>query len=367
MMTLFYIFSICIVVQTCFAVWMLWASPSDQSAAKTEGSAQALSIIICAHNEAQNLAQNLPLVLQQSHPQFEVIVVNDRSDDDSGAILKELASKHPQLKLVEIGKEEERLFPGKKMALSRGIAAASQERLLLCDADCSPASKDWATLMSDALQEPIQIVAGYGAYRVAPGWLNTFIRWETVHTFLQYGTYAQSGIPYMAVGRNLACHKSLLLQAQAHPLWSSMPSGDDDLLIRLTAHKKNMRILATPDSFTLSDSKATFGEWLHQKQRHLSTGKLYRRGTQFLLGIYAASHGLMWLLWLLLWIGGLGYLISSLMLLRCMLVWCLWAISAYNLKEKKLILWLPLCDVAWAIYHLILSPYIFFKTKKQWT
>jgi glycosyltransferase involved in cell wall biosynthesis len=365
MMALFYIFSICIVVQTLFAVWMLWAGSGNKEL-PAESVGKPLSIIICAHNEAENLNKNLPLILQQSHSDFEVIVVNDASDDDSAGILHELSGQYAHLLVININKGEERLLPGKKFALSKGIESAKNEHLLLCDADCAPASTNWASLMSKRLNPPTEIVAGYGAYTKTSLWLNTFIRWETVHTFLQYSSYAKTGMPYMAVGRNLACTKAVLKTAQASPLWASMPSGDDDLLILLEGKRNNVAIISEPDSFTFSEAKSNFGDWLKQKQRHLSTGKLYKSHIQFLLSLYGFSHGLMWLLALMLCAAGKAYLISSMFILRCMLVWCLWAITADSLKERKLILWLPLCDVAWAIYNLILSPYIFYKTKKQW-
>lgn len=345
---------------------MLWAAPSSKVIEKNEQEKSALSIIICAQNEAANLAINLPLVAVQKHPDFEIIVVNDDSTDDTQEILQELCKKHEQLKTVTIAHEENRNLPGKKYALSKGIAAAKNEHLLLCDADCAPASEYWAIEMSNSIKGNKEIVAGYGAYKTRKGFLNTFIRWETMHTFLQYSCYAHSGIPYMAVGRNLACKKSLLEEAQSSPIWSSMPSGDDDLLIRLKGNKKNVAIVADPKAFTYSEAKSNFKEWIAQKQRHLSTGKLYRKSIQLLLGIYAASHGLMWLLAIILWISGMGYLINSLLILRCMLVWSLWAITAESLKEKKIVFLLPICDIAWAFYNLFLSPYIFYKTKKQW-
>jgi glycosyltransferase involved in cell wall biosynthesis len=346
---------------------MLWAVGGSNTDAKNKERFEPLTIIICAHNEAQNLQSNLPFVLQQDYPDFEIIVVNDASDDNSLAILEAFARVYKNLKIINIAHQEARDLPGKKFALSKAVAIAQHEMLLLCDADCKPVSNDWATKMALPLHQSKDIVAGYGAYKERKYWLNKFIRWETMHSFLQYSCYANSGMPYMAVGRNLACRKVTLETAQKAPIWSSMPSGDDDLLVKLMGKRKNVAIVSDPNSFTISEAKSNFSDWLKQKQRHISTGKLYKRNIQFLLGSYALTHGLMWLLWLILWLGGLGYLISSLMLLRCILVWSLWGITADNLREKKLILWLPFCDIAWAIYNLILSPYIFFKTKKQWT
>lgn len=344
---------------------MLWAGGGNK-VLLPESEDNPLSVIICAHNEAKNLNKNLPLILNQSYADFEVIVVNDASDDNSAEILQELSAQYAHLVVVTISKTEERLLPGKKFALSKGIETAKNEHLLLCDADCAPVSKNWASLMNKCLHPPVEIVAGYGAYTRTSYWLNTFIRWETVHTFLQYSSYTKTRMPYMAVGRNLACTRSVLMAVQSSPVWASMPSGDDDLLILLGAKKNNVVVISEPESFTLSEAKSNFGDWLTQKQRHMSTGKLYQPHIQFLLSLYGFSHGLMWLLALILCTAGMAYLISSMLILRCMLVWCLWAITADNLKEKKLIIWLPFCDIAWAIYNLILSPYIFYKTKKQW-
>jgi glycosyltransferase involved in cell wall biosynthesis len=366
-MILFFICSACILVQILFAVWMLWSGPASGNAGrKEEPNNHPLSIIICARNEAANLRKNLELILQQDHPHFEVVVINDRSDDDTVQVLDSF-SAYPNLVTIHIPVGEQPSLPGKKFALSKGVALAKHEHLLLCDADCAPASTAWARLMASPLQKKKEIIAGYGPYERRKGCLNVFIRWETLHTFIQYCMFTRSGMPYMAVGRNLACTKSVLLKAQSHPYWQSMPSGDDDLLIRISANRHNTRILQDPAAFTYSIPKLTFTSWCAQKQRHLSTGKLYRQHIKVLLGVYGLTHGLMWLLFVVLCLMGNAYLVSTMMVLRCLLSWSVWALSARAMQEKSLLLLLPLCDVGWALYNLFLSPYIFFKTKKQWT
>lgn len=368
-MPLFYIFSVCIALQAIFSIWMLWAAGQTGISNKVSLSKEELplSIIICARNEAHNLKANLASILNQDYSNYEVIVVNDASEDETETVVANFKEIYPKLVVVTICPDEARTLPGKKFALSKGIAQAKNEHILLCDADCIPATKHWAKIMSAPFHCKKEIVTGYGAYKKTKGWLNTFIRWETLHTFVQYSTYTNSGLPYMAVGRNLAYKKSMLLEAQQHPLWTSMPSGDDDLLIRLMATKRNTVVVSSPEAFTYSNAKNTFKDWILQKQRHLSTGKLYSKPVQFLLSLYAGSHSLMWLSFLVLVAAGYAYLVLTLMLLRCLLSWSVWAIAAGALREKKILLYLPICDLGWAIYNLILSPYIFYKTKKQWT
>ncbi|MGC4056898.1 MAG: glycosyltransferase [Chitinophagaceae bacterium] len=317
---------------------------------------------------AKRLQISLPRLLSQQYSgNWEIIVVNDRSTDETPDVLASLAASHPHLKIISVGEAETRTFPGKKYPLSRGAALAQYENLLLCDADCYPASDQWASVMSAPLNQGKELVAGYGAYEYHPGLLNSFIRWETLHTFLLYSTFGKSGLPYMAVGRNLACKKELLLRAQKDPLWSLLPSGDDDLLIRLTANRKNYTCIADPRAFTYSDAPDSLTSWIAQKQRHVSTGKLYRKTVQFLLSLYAGSHGLMWICFIVLYCAGLGYLVASMMLLRCVFAWSLWSTAASNLHERRINLKLPLLDFLWLVYHMLLSPYIFFKNKRQWT
>jgi glycosyltransferase involved in cell wall biosynthesis len=334
---------------------------------------QPVSIIICAKNEALNLQQNLPAILAQRYandagkPFFEVIVVNDASTDDTAHILQTLEQQYDNLWDVTIPLDAVRTLQGKKFALSKGLALATHPWLLLTDADCRPASNDWLQHMIAPLANSKEIVAGYGGYYSKYGLLNAFIRWETVHTFLQYGAYVLAGKPYMAVGRNLACTKEILLKAQQAEVWNKLPSGDDDLLVNIAATADNMDVVYTRESFTHSAAKQTWGEWVRQKQRHLSTGKFYKKGVKRLLGVYGLSHAVMWLLFFILLFSGMWQVVLWMMLGRVCVYWLLFAVLAMRLKERTPALLYPVFDFGWMIYNFAFAPYIIWKTKKQWT
>lgn len=297
---------------------------------------------------------------------YEVIVVNDASEDDTETVLLELEQRYGHLWHITITKEAQRSYQGKKFALSRGLEHASHDWLLLTDADCKPAGDEWLHRMVLPLSQDREIVCGYGGIFRKPGFLNAFIRWETVHTMLQYTTYAMAGMPYMGVGRNLACTKAVLQRAQASAVWNQLPSGDDDLLVQACGTKDNVAIVAHKDAFTWSLAKQSWGEWVKQKQRHLSTGKYYNGRTRLLLGTYAISHALSWALMLLLLFFGDRNMVVLLFALRCVLYWTLWQFTALKLQERKFFYWIPLCDIGWAVYNTLFSPYIFWKNKKQW-
>ena len=103
---------------------------------------EPVSVIICARNEAENLEIFLPSVLEQNYHDFEVIVVDDCSEDDTEDILEKYLKQYDNLKVTKIHKESS-LNHSKKMALFLGIKAAQNELLLLTDADCQPVTKDW--------------------------------------------------------------------------------------------------------------------------------------------------------------------------------------------------------------------------------
>lgn len=124
-----------------------------------------VSIIICARDEAEDIASNLPGVLVQKYrTTHEVVLVNDNSTDETKYLIEEFQRIFKQLQPV-ILKQEAVGIPGKKFPLSVGIKSAKHEVLLLTDADCVPASELWLQKMQDAYTDGIDIVLGYGAYQ----------------------------------------------------------------------------------------------------------------------------------------------------------------------------------------------------------
>jgi glycosyltransferase involved in cell wall biosynthesis len=373
-MVLCWLFVLAAVVQCIYGIYFfsrVFSVPRDMSASLPDR--RPLSVIICAKNEAENLKKCLPAILSQKYTDmagkalYEVIVVNDGSTDNTMEVLKELEQRYDHLWDVTIPPEEDRQLKGKKFALSRGLIYSSHEWLLLIDADCVPASDRWLEQMIAPLAFGKEIVAGYGGYHRSGGLLNAFTRWETLHTFVQYSTYALAGKPYMAVGRNMACTKTILLRAQQSDVWNALPSGDDDLLVSIAGNKNNVAVVCSPEAFTWSAAKTNWKDWIKQKQRHLSTGKYYKSEAKWLLGIYAASHTILWICFFILLFQGMWLPAVACMAVRCLLYWVLWYAGTVKVEERGLIYLFPIFDFAWMIYNFAFLPYITWKNKKQWT
>ena len=252
-----------------------------------------ISVIISAKNELKNLKEFLPLVLNQNYPDFEVIVVNEGSWDDTGEYMEELVKTTPRLRLVDV-KVDEKYQRGKKLALTLGIKAATHEWMLFTDADCKPLSEYWLLEMSKAMTDDKEIVLGYSRYKKRNSFLNLFIRWETFYSAMQYFSYAIIGRAYMGVGRNMAYRKSLFFRVKGFASHQHILAGDDDLFVNETANAKNVAVVYSYNSFTESMPKLSWGAWWKQKKRHFYVGKFYKKSDKRRLGFFNTCHILLY-------------------------------------------------------------------------
>lgn len=255
-----------------------------------------VSVIICAKNEEENLKNFLPLIIEQDYPQFEIIVINDASADNTLEVIEEFQKIDHRIKLVDV-QNNEAFWANKKYALTLGIKKARYEHLLFTDADCAPQSKNWISEMARNFQPGISIILGYGGYFQHKGsLLNKLIRFETLLTAIQYFSYARLGSPYMGVGRNLAYTSSRFYELKGFANHLHLRSGDDDLFVNEASTSENTAISIHPDSITRSVPKSRFSEWFHQKRRHVSVAKNYKLKHKILLGAFFLFRILFWIL-----------------------------------------------------------------------
>jgi cellulose synthase/poly-beta-1,6-N-acetylglucosamine synthase-like glycosyltransferase len=333
---------------------------------KSTTQTHAVSVIVCARDEAANLVKNLPGILVQQYPStHEVIAVNDNSFDDSKYVLEELHRRFRQLQVVEL-KQEAKLIPGKKFPLSIGIKTAKYEILLLTDADCVPASEHWIQKMQQAYDEQTEIVLGYGAFHKKAGLLNKLIRWETFHTALQYLSYALAGMAYMGVGRNLSYRKTIFYRHKGFSAHNHVASGDDDLFINTAATRTNTKICIDPDTFTLSDAAKSWSEWMRQKRRHYSTGRYYRPLHKFLLGLYAITHFLFYPLLAATAIFFCWEYAIAVFGIRLVLQLSIYYPVMKKLNEKDLFPFVLFFDIWMFVYYFIFSFALFKKPGATW-
>jgi biofilm PGA synthesis N-glycosyltransferase PgaC len=243
---------------------------------------QPVSVIICARNEAENLKKFLPSVLEQDYPDYEVIVVNDCSEDNSYDILGKYLGMYPHLRISTVNKDP-KFTHNKKFAQFIGIKAAKNEILLFTDADCSPESDKWLRGMTSHFDSTTAFVLGYGGFQKTKGLLNRYIRYDSSTIAMQYLGMAIRGLPYMGVGRNMAYLRSLFFLNKGFGGHNHIISGDDDLFVNSNATGANTTVEFSTGTHTRSVPAGTVKEWLTQKKRHLTTAPYYKLRDKILL------------------------------------------------------------------------------------
>jgi len=309
-----------------------------------------ISVIVCAKNEAKNLKKFLPTILNQEYPDFELVLINDASSDKTLEVMKSFEEKHNNIKIIDV-ENIEAFWGNKKYALTLGIKAAKNENLLFTDADCKPVSKKWIYKMSKNFNTEKTIVLGYGKYKKEKSFVNLFVRFETLITAIQYFSYAKIGSPYMAVGRNLAYHRSEFFNAKGFINHMHIKSGDDDLFIQDAANKVNTTISISKDSFTESIAPTSFKEWFNQKRRHISTSNHYKFKHKFFLGLFFISKVIFYILATLLFFFYPWELILSIFLTYYLVQFIVIGLSSKKLNEPTITSFLPFLEIGLLIFH----------------
>lgn len=305
-----------------------------------------ISIIICAKNEEENIKRYFPNIVSQNYPDYEIVLIDDASSDETLALFESYEKEYANVKLVKV-ENNEAFWGNKKFALTLGIKAAKNEYLVFTNANCYPVSSDWLLQISSQFTKEKTIVLGYGAYeKVKNSFLNKIIRFDAVLTATQYFSWAKLGKPYMGIGRNLAYKKSEFFNVRGFMDHMKVRAGDDDLFINQAATSSNTAILFSGESFTYTEAKSSFKDWVLQKRRNSATAHFYKGFDKFQLGLFLFSQLSFFIMAILLlsfqyeWI-----VVTSIIVFRYLFSWITLGYAASKLKEKDVLFWYPLIEL----------------------
>ena len=319
-----------------------------------------VSIVIAVKNGYDFLTQNLPVIVKQTYPEFEIILVDDHSDPEETRKLEAMVFHIPDVFLFHSDRP-----PGKKHALALGIEKAKHDLILCTDADCRPAGPRWIEMMV-AQQDSGNMVLGYSPYMEMPGMLNAFIRFETIMTGIQYLSWGSLGRPYMGVGRNLLYPKALFQQVRPNQKGQSVAYGDDDLFVQAARSRSAARISLHPDTFVYSLPASTWWQWIKQKHRHMSAGRFYGWSTWWQPGLFGAALIFHWTMLIpLLLISWNGWVIAG-CCLGLLIRWWIYSRWAVQLWDTKAVKTYPLYEIGYTVYIFLMGMMTIMKRKNTW-
>jgi len=345
LLILFYLFILVVAIQFLYYIVFFgkfsFAKPQTSTPKRVP-----ISVIVCAKNEEENVKKFIPLLAKQNYPDFEIVLIDDASRDETLEVFEEFEKQYSNIKLVKV-ENNETFWGNKKFALTLGIKAATKDYLLFIDADCYPKTNEWIAEMSAHFSQQKSIILGYGAYEKIKGsFLNKIIRFETLLTATQYFSWSKIGKPYMGVGRNMSYKRQEFFKTNGFINHIKIRSGDDDLFINEAANAENTTICFSPDSFTYSKPKTSFKECFKQKRRHVATAQHYKTFDKTQLALFFATQ----LLFIFLSIFLLAFqfqwiIVLSLIGFRYLFSWLSLGFAAGKLQEKDVMFWFPIIEI----------------------
>lgn len=277
-------------IQSCYHLGLYRNLYLHSKKSKEETETPPLSVILVAKDAAMDLQRNLPAILEQDYPNFEVIVIYEKaSDDNCEDVLKILAEKHPHLYHSFIP-DSARYISHKKLGITMGIKASHHEWLVFTEPNCRPTSNQWLRKMARNFTSNTDIVLGYSNYEKTKDWFNRKITFDTLLNSMRYLGLAICGNPYMGCGRNLAYRKTLFYQQKGFSSHLNLQRGEDDLFINQTANRKNTRIELSSESIIRIPSPHYKKNWYEDKLSYAMTSQYYKGMSQYLMGFETCSR-----------------------------------------------------------------------------
>lgn len=333
---------------------------------KTNEVKYSVSVVICVKNESKNIKDKLPIILEQEYPNFEVVVVNDASQDDTGFVLDVLQKIYPILQILNLPNNVN-YFYGRKFPISLGIKSSKNDIIIFTDADTIPTSYRWIEEIVKAFTPGKEIVLGYNAIESKKGILNSLIQYDNQSIAMNYLGHAILGNPYMGKGKNLAFKKELFFKNNGFISHYNIPTGEDDLFINMVSNSKNTNYVLSQDSINLSKAKTNLYDFTKLKEKLFLSQKHFKLSDRFMISLIPFTTFLIYILvGLAIYIGIPWQYVITALIIRYTTQIIVYYKSSKLLGTKKIAIFAPIYEIFFIIYNTIIRGRTLFSKGKKW-
>lgn len=331
-----------------------------------QGKLPAVSVIIVAKNESENLAKNLPHILEQKYPNFEVVVVNDGSTDESDYLLKSMKLQYTNLYHTFSPESEDLSATRQKiLSLTIGIKAAKNDILLFTEADSAPLSDNWIRSMVSELDNN-DIVIGYNKIAAKNGFWGKIAHFDNLLFSLQYLSKSIRNQAYTGVYSNVAYKKHLFFNNKGFSAFLNYDSAEQIFLNHLLNENKTS-VALEHDSFVCSDIES-FAKWKSIKSNYYKARRQFKNNRHKTFALETLSRwifyitsitGLSYTIYTELWAYLAGFIVFIAVRYTIQVVVINNAAKHFQSKPNFIIL--PVLEIFQAIYN---HRFISFSKKK---
>lgn len=231
-----------------------------------------VSVIVAARNEEKNIATCLDALLAQKYSadKFEIIIVDDHSDDSTYQVICKYAEKYSQIKVIRL----EENASGKKQAIKYAIEISKGELIVTTDADCEM-GKNWLLSIVSFYKktDAKMIVAPVALYKEN----SLFEKMQSLE-FMALMVCGGASLFYnkaiLCNGANLAYQKNVYIEVGGFDDINDRASGDDVLLMYKIKKRypKGIYFLKNEEAIVYTKAQETVKEFVQQRKRWASKG-----------------------------------------------------------------------------------------------
>lgn len=331
------------------------------------GQQPSVSVVMVVHNEAEFLKSSLPYLLEQDYPDYEIVIVDYTSTDDTRYVLRVCSENYPNLKPI-LFPHDVNMFQGKKYPLSIGIKSATKDVILLTEAESVPRSFDWVSQMMKGYCGDTQIVMGCNIVKSNGTLLGAFQQYENMTYNASYIGAMAMGNPFTATGRNLSFRRDFFFKQGGFISHYSIPDGADDLFVNANANSRNSSVVLSSDAFVVSEPRSSFRLWHQDRSHRLYTRRYYGLKDKLMLAFYPLSQFVFLASLVLLLVFQLFPWQLLVALLVVKLIWQI--VSALPLAKrfeiKKIQFFAPLFEFYFLFANTFMTTFALRRKNKQW-
>ncbi|MBE0638310.1 MAG: glycosyltransferase [Bacteroidales bacterium] len=361
---LFFTFLFVLIIQL-FYFWIFFSRLAFAKQTLKREDKPPVSVIIVANNQYEDLRKNLPEILNQDYPNYEVVVVNENSEDGSDELLDRFSEQYSHLRIVEM-KQSLNWFKGRKFPLSIGIKSGKHDILLLTDIRCRPISSRWISEIVAVYGDHTEIVVGYSTFHTLSK-INLWFRFAAFYDGLLYLSMALARSTFKGIGRNLSYRKTLFYNQNGFSSHYTINAGDDELFINKAATSTNVQVQTSLASMVEYTKPMSFSQWLSNEKTRLSTRSHFKFWHRIVISLFSTSTFLFYLLFVLLLILNLHWpFVVGLFLLRLVSQLIIFGNAQKKLFEKKLLMLSPFLEILLMFIDLFIWFRMMFVRQKKW-
>lgn len=303
-----------------------------------------VSVIVYSKNEQEKLKGFLQQFEKQTHVNYELILINNASSDDTRYIFEDYQRTHPNVSIVNVVNNEN-FWGSRKYALTLGIKKAKFENLLFTTVASHFESKNWITENIGLFGGANQIVLGHSYFNNKKGFLNHLVRFSELMSNIQNYGWGSVFKPYQGSQHNFGYAKSLFFQSNGFSDHMSIFQGAEDLFLKRNATFKNVILATNTNSLVKKEAPNSLSQWINYKVAQKKISKHYKFVNKLNIKLFSFSQFVFFVLAILACVFFPSGIVYGVIAFRYLLAGAVMVKSAIKLHDSKVIYFFPFMEI----------------------